>query len=545
MRTFLSLLEGPMLDRAQFIKVRNFDSFSYMIGTAIQEPLRWVTQIDTCCNQAYTSHPVVAIALKVSILALGLIPFLITLPIWALGRFIEDKSSYTGHLFKTLLEQGHTFPSHIIVQSWVILKARPLATSLPSHMQITESLTITDCANITSLPEGLRVMGKLDITNLPNLTSLSKGTEVIGNCYIEKCEKLTHLPEDLYVGGDLILNGCTSLTSLPDWITKLGRRSDGMIRNVDLRSTGLPYEVIEKIRMADTPGMNFILPEFATVEEAIFFWRGLSQDLSIGLPYIPESQILIEFMGRLLTTAEYKNQHARTYLAKRMMDLFSKMATDNAFHEQALELMDTALSSCDDAIIDTINKLELILSIKEIEKGGLSSDRLRQEAKRFFMLELVDAKVRELLKARKIDDIELYLAFHICLAERFNLPVKTRNMIFWNMTKMSQQEINSYGDEIEQEFSEEKLEAFLKTWGPWQNHLRQYVPPYEELPTTEEKPLNETCIISQDTPVKPVIYKKNLYDYDSFLCWYRANGKEPMGSGKIDIRELFRPIIYQ
>ena len=65
-----------------------------------------------------------------------------------------------------------------------------------------------------------------------------------------------------------------------------------------------------------------------------------------------------------------------------------------------------------------------------------------------------------------VDEIEIYLAFQIGLAERFNLPVKTRNMIFGACAQVTEAQLQAFGDEIEQECTNEKLEAFLQTWSP-------------------------------------------------------------------------------
>lgn len=86
-----------------------------------------------------------------------------------------------------------------------------------------------------------------------------------------------------------------------------------------------------------------------------------------------------------------------------------------------------------------------------------------------------------------VDEIEVYLAFQIGLADRFKLSIKTRNMIFRNCADVTDKKIKEYGDDIEKEYTEQKLNKFLKTWSLWVKlrKSKAMVPLYDELPLDE------------------------------------------------------------
>jgi hypothetical protein len=157
--------------------------------------------------------------------------------------------------------------------------------------------------------------------------------------------------------------------------------------------------------------------------------------------------------------------------------------------------------------------------------------------------------VNEKAKAHKntltwVDEIEVYLAFRIGLAEKLNLPVNTRNMLFRGCAQITDEQINQAGDAVVKECTAEKLNDFLESWSPWIEHQRKNgpVPAYEKLPVVDrELESDDKCLITQDIPEKPVLYGSTVYDYDEFIKHYRTNGKDPLDTrSKIDLEKLKR-----
>jgi len=171
---------------------------------------------------------------------------------------------------------------------------------------------------------------------------------------------------------------------------------------------------------------------------------------------------------------------------------------------------------------------------------------LRALGKQFFMLEMVNEKAKEHISTLSfVDEIEVYLAFRIALKERLQLPINTSNMIFRNCAQITDDELIAVGDAIEEEYSDEKLDEFLKTWSPWIEFLRkdETVANYDDLLVDDQAEINDDtiCSILQEAPEQPVSYKGAIYDYDSFVHYYEVNGSNPMNpSEEIDLTLLRR-----
>jgi hypothetical protein len=229
-------------------------------------------------------------------------------------------------------------------------------------------------------------------------------------------------------------------------------------------------------------------------------------------------------------------------LAVRIIEVFNQLAQDEDIKGAACELIYEGLTSCDDRIISALEEIELMLLLDKIEKTNHTAEELKKLGKSFLLLEMVNAKA----KAHKetltwVDEIEVYLAFQIGLADRFDLPVKTRNMIFRGCAKVTDAQLKTFGDEIEQACTDEKLDGFLMTWSPWVKFQRQLVPSYEELAIADrELADDDICVFSQCAPEQPVLYHDHVYEYVDFVQQYRMNGTDPLDRSKVDISQLKR-----
>ncbi len=429
--------------------------------------------------------------------------------------------------------------------------------SLAQGLKVGGNLYLTFCSGLTSLSQGLEVGGDLDLMGCTDLTSLSQGLKVKGDLYLEDCTGLISLPQSLQVGGNLSLEGCTRLTSLPNSITELGYTSSSQLRIINLTGTGLSQEIIQHLRDSQHDGIQFYYSQqaetptinaFPTMEEAIQFWAEKANSNKRPVIQVGQTELnnILQYLQRLTSTQEYKNNNTRHYLAQRVMDILVLMETDQIIRENAINLMFNAVSTCDDRIIEAFDRIELMVKIHEIENSDYTKEDLRALGKQFLMLEMVNEKVKEHITTLSfVDEIEVYLAFRIALKDRFQLPIKTSNMIFRNCAQISDDKLIAVGDTIEEEYSEDKLEEFLKTWSPWVEFLKknETVPDYADLPIDDQAVINDdtNCPILQDVPKKPVSYKETIYDYDMFVGQYKASGKNPMNtSEEIDLKLLKR-----
>jgi hypothetical protein len=509
------------------------------------------------------------------------------------------KTTYSPEEFKSLLLKKHRFPPNIIVTGDLNLSHDTNLTSLPEGLTVKGNLSLNHCTGLTSLPKRLTVRGFLSLVGCIRLTSLPEGLTIGGHLFLSHCIRLTSLPkgltvkgdlnlfdcirltslpkgltvkgdlglictcltslpEDLVVEGDLDLSNCRELTSLPSWITTLGPRADDeRTRQICLEGIGLSETLLNRLRQAPAPGIQFHFSNVASVpavtfpdlDTALTFWVTATNDATLTNPPITidsESVLrnVLDFLARLTETAEYKNLEARPVLAKRVIETFSLMAENESIKGRALDLIHQGLTSCDDRIISALEEIELMVLLHKIENTSHTEAELRALGKSFLLLEMVNEKA----KAHKntltwVDEIEIYLAFQIGLAEKLNLPMKTRNMIFRGCAQITDAQIKQAGDAVLTECTEEKLNNFLKSWSPWIEHQRKNgpVPTYEDLPVVERKlESGEICPIMQDIPERPVLYDKTVYDYDALIHCYRTSGKNPIDRSIIDLEKLKR-----
>jgi hypothetical protein len=444
------------------------------------------------------------------------------------------KTVYSPGEFRKLLLKKHPFPPNIIV---------------------TGDLDLSNCTELTSLPERLTVEGDLHLSYCTRLTSLPERLTVKDRLDLRGCTGLTSLPERLTVEGSLALSFCIRLTSLPNWITTLGPLANGNTRQIYLSGIGLSEALLNRLRQTPAPGIQFYFSNSASVptvtfpnlDTALTFWVEAANNADLIKPSITiDSAIafrnVLAFLSRLTETAEYKNPQARPLLTKRVIEAFSLMAENESIKGRAFDLIEEGLTSCDDRIISALEEIELMMLLHQIENTSHTEDELRALGKSFLLLEMVNAKA----KAHKstltwVDEIEIYLAFQIGLAEKLNLPVKTRNMIFRGCAYATDEQIKQAGVAVEKECTEEKLNNFLKSWSPWIERQRKNrsVPAYEDLPVVERKLKgDEICPITQGIPEKPVLCGNRVYDYDALIRCYRTSGKNPLDRSQIDLEKL-------
>jgi E3 ligase-like protein (putative virulence factor) len=284
---------------------------------------------------------------------------------------------------------------------------------------------------------------------------------------------------------------------------------------------------------------------FPNLDAALTFWVKSADEILTTPPITiaPGEDLdnVLRFLRRLTETAEYKNPKARPVLAMRVIDALRQMAEDASIKDRAFEIIQEGLISCDDRIIDALEEIELMVLLHQIETTSHTETELKALGRRFLLLEMVNEKAKAYTSTLKwVDELEVYLAFRIGLAEKLNLPVKTRHMSFRRCSQVTDKQINQARDAVLSECTEEKLNNFLKSWSPWIKHQKKTatVPAYEDLPVTARNlASSDICPITRDVPVKPVLCGNVnvVYDYDALVQCYRTNGsgREQQGLGAL------------
>ena len=421
--------------------------------------------------------------------------------------------------------------------------------------QFDNGLYFNNYPELISLPRGLRVP-ELQIHCCPRFTTLPEDIRVDGDIQLINCEALTALPESLQFGGNLNLLGCRGLTSLPENITRLGRRSDGRIRMVNLTGTGLSDEYIDRLRNEPAPGMRFLFgrqqeyirnqPSFNNLEEAVNFWKAISPRADIPYLHLEGQELanMITFLDRLANTAEYINIQTKQPLAVRVLDMVSCISQDDEIKEQALDLIHEGLISCDDRIIATLDDIELLGKIQEAERESPAPEseaKLRSLGEALYKLEEVRKSARRhMANLNWVDEVEVQLAFQIGLTETLQLPLSTQNMIFRRCANVTDEQIADAGREILRNCTERNINQFLQSWDPWKRNIRRKtIPDYEALDSVNiGNPVQ--CEILQQEAEKPVQCRNNVFDYDALCRAYVQNGQNPCSRQPISWSEVKR-----
>lgn len=464
------------------------------------------------------------------------------------GGQASNKIEYTPVEFNSLIESDYRFngSKKIVVNGDLYISSEKL-TVLP-NIHVKGYLSLRDCDNFTHWGNNLKVDGDLYIRQCDQFTALPEKLHVGGILDIRKCKKFTALPKNFYVGGDVNIKHCPNLTSLPDSIADLGSSGTGSNRTINLTNTGLREEIPEQL-LSNRSGIQFVTDqkntelEFYTLEEGLAFWAAIAESDRPQLMIENELSSVLQYLKRLTHTAEFENLPTRRFLAERIIYVFSAMSQNPELKDHAVYKISTGIATCQDRIIQTLDEIEIMIHIAELEMSDYSENDLRKIAKRYWFLEKVIEEVDLLLRNVICDQLEYRLAFLMELKERFDLPLNTTKMNHRECVMCTSDSIQQFGDKIEDMYSEESLNLFLKTWSPWIKYQRKNaIPDYRLLPVSENSlPDNTECPITHFPTNKPVIYDGILYDYDAFKRWYEDDGSHPANFNEdIDISRLER-----
>ncbi|MEJ2743931.1 MAG: NEL-type E3 ubiquitin ligase domain-containing protein, partial [Gammaproteobacteria bacterium] len=145
-----------------------------------------------------------------------------------------------------------------------------------------------------------------------------------------------------------------------------------------------------------------------------------------------------------------------------------------------------------------------------------------------------------------VDEIEVYLALEIKLADALNLPVSTKNMLFERCANLTEQEIAAARKEALATVNDPQTEkAYLEAWEPWQTlqrtaQARQLS--WSALPhSTASFDQSDYCLISSRSLSEledPVAVGQVLYSLESLLTWWVQQGTDPATKLKIDLSAI-------
>ena len=434
-------------------------------------------------------------------------------------------------------------------------------TALPDNLSVGRDFLLINCTSLTALPENLSVGGSLILTSCTSLTALPEELSVGRSLILESCTSLTALPEELSVGGSLSLWGCTSLRTLPEQITTMGPVSRREPRHVNLENTGLSNDLIDRLSNTPAPGMRFLFSRsgwqseqtFSTLKQGLEFWSGLLSSYSDrpdmkglhnqaaklihSLP-LDQTNDLVLYLKGLTGTKDYENQATRLVLARRVMAFMSLLTENESIRGEVLQRIHDALSSCGDRVILALDDIETLQALKSAETLALQSGdptELRALGQKMMRLDEVKKIARSHMQTLKwVDEIEVELAFQIGVRQQVDLPGSTQSMIFTGCAKVSNKHIANAVKRVKRCCSKTRLEAYLKTWTPWQTfQRRQAVPAFGQLKSTAIDTI-DTCALCSEKTNQMVKLGDTHLDYDALVKAYVNNGQNPFTRQPLD-----------
>lgn len=124
---------------------------------------------------------------------------------------------------------------------------------------------------IRELPDYLFVGGNVEFhhhrtfrsnfKDYPTLRSIGKGVRIEGDLILPGGCSIEELPEDLFIGGNIDLS-YVKLKRLPSWITKIGPKKNGEVRDINLKGTQIRQEDIDFLKRGSFPGIQFFVDDY-------------------------------------------------------------------------------------------------------------------------------------------------------------------------------------------------------------------------------------------------------------------------------------------
>ena len=327
--------------------------------------------------------------------------------------------------------------------------------------------------------------------------------------------KILRLEDNARLGWQADLRGLRNLNQLYLSNTGTARFPVGAeqlphLAHIDLhtnRITTLPeyaYEHPERINVHDNPLAASTLERLQVgrplnparwgqhipVDEARGLWLGglsaiereLRARLWDGLRASPESAAFFAVLADITRSAEYASEVARPELAQRVWDMLEAVSESQEIRESLFTIADDRITCGDGSSVEFMNLESELLAARALEMAGAqhAEGPLISTAKKLFRLTLVDAIAQRDVAARGpgfTEQVEVILAYRTRLADRLELPVKSRDMLFSAQANVSQATIDeAYAQVLRSERNAAEKEVFFVGRTFWEKHLRTQHP---------------------------------------------------------------------
>ncbi len=255
-----------------------------------------------------------------------------------------------------------------------------------------------------------------------------------------------------------------------------------------------------------------------------------------------EMNQLANFLDRLRTrTADARSSRLSVHNQNRVLNFLQQMQEDrDDFRSMAMERISEALSSCDDRVALLMNEIDVQVNIRKAQQSRNPERALKRVACELMVLQV--AKEHAIAKCNEYtqngvhhDPIEVHLVFEVAMANRFDLQIGAREMLFG--ASVSRRAIREAGDAAQRlVYNQAERQAFRSNWKPWQQFERKQ---QAESLSYAEIPLNysynasddDQCMFTLDSYPEiedPVVLNGRLYSHAELMTWWIENGCDPL-----------------
>ncbi len=303
---------------------------------------------------------------------------------------------------------------------------------------------------------------------------------------------ISAFPENLPPRIQRLELGYNRLITLPQTIPQLCNQTS----YIDLEGNPLTEQEFVRLRGLTTapdyqgPQIFFsILPELPygvapdrRLDEAVLAWPQQPGVDSVTKARVwqsfatePNAAAFTQFLDRLRGTINFGNPQFQ----RSVSDWLTQLEDHPDLRSDTFAVSDGAAISCEDRISLTFNTMRKLHLSSAVARGDYDQQlpELLGLARGMFRLDQLEVIAREKSASLNfVDEIEVYLAYQVKLRENLDLPLDAPDMRFFNMSFVSQQDLDQAVIRVKEAEVTGFADYLASSWQPWQAVLERLDP---------------------------------------------------------------------
>ncbi|AUT27439.1 NEL-type E3 ubiquitin ligase domain-containing protein [Escherichia marmotae] len=390
---------------------------------------------------------------------------------------------YSLEKIEASFNQLETLPS--LPESLTVLSVRGNRLSILPELPLSLNTLNVNGNNLSTLPD---LPNSLTILNVSGnrLTALPElpAAMTIVNAQSNALERLPDFPVENNQMPRIFWLSQNQITHIPESITGLNE-----ISLVDLENNPLSNRILQSLQQLMSspdyhgPQIHFSMSNgqqhtpVRSLPEAVAAWfpESLRSEVSQRWGAFTDEEnasTFAAFLDRLADTVTARNAPG---IAQQVSEFLEKLSRSEALRQQCFAVAADATRSCEDRVALTWNNLQKTYRVHQASEGEFDSDLtgLLSLGREMYRLEVLEEIAREKVKTLHfVDEIEVYLAFQTMLAEKLELSTAVREMRFYGVSGVTEDDLSSALARVVSREEREFAEWFAR-WSPWHAVLKR------------------------------------------------------------------------